>query len=58
VILTLVARNHWRWEVQRIPPLGIRLYGENFNSAHAAKVDGEKTLKSLLKSLANEKPDV
>jgi hypothetical protein len=30
--------------VQRIPPLGIRLYGENFNSAHAAKVDGEKAV--------------
>jgi hypothetical protein len=46
------------WEVKRIPQLGIRLYGENVNSAHAAKVDGEKALKSLLKNLANEKPDV
>jgi hypothetical protein len=45
------------WEIQRIPPLGIRLYGENFNSAYAAKIDGEKALQSLLKSLSNEKPD-
>jgi hypothetical protein len=58
VIVTRVARDHWMWEVQRIPPLGIRLYGENFNSARAAKVDGEKALKSLLKSLSNEKPGV
>jgi hypothetical protein len=45
------------WEIRRIPPLGILLYGENFNSAHAAKLDGEKALQSLLKSLAKEKPD-
>jgi len=48
----------WVWEIHRIPPLGVRLYGENLHSAHAAKVDGEKALQSLLKSLSNEKPDV
>jgi hypothetical protein len=58
VIVTRAARDHWMWEVQRVPPLGIRLYGENFNSARAAKVEGEKAVKSLLKSLANEKTDV
>jgi endonuclease YncB( thermonuclease family) len=50
-------RDHWVWEVQRNPPLGIRLYGENFDSAYAAKADGEKALQSLLKSVANEKPE-
>jgi hypothetical protein len=50
-------RDHWIWEIQRIPPLGVRLHGESFNSAHAAKIDGEKALQSLLKSVANEKPD-
>ncbi len=50
-------RDHWIWEIQRTPPLGVRLYGENFHSARAAKVDGEKALQNLLKSVANEKPD-
>jgi hypothetical protein len=50
-------RNHWVWEIHRVPPLGIRLSGENFHSAHAAKTDGEKALQMLLKSIANEKPE-
>jgi hypothetical protein len=45
------------WEIQRVPPLGVRLYGESFNSAQAAKLEGEKALESLLKSVAKEKPD-
>jgi hypothetical protein len=49
--------DHWIWEIQRTPPLGIRLYGENFRSAFAAKVDGKKALQNLLKSVANEEPD-
>jgi hypothetical protein len=48
----------WIWEIKRTPSLGVRLYGENFQSAHAAKVDGEKALRSLLKDLSKEKPDV
>jgi hypothetical protein len=55
VIVTRVAGDHWMWEIQRMPPLGIRLYGENFHSVHAAKIDSEKALRSLLKSLSNEK---
>jgi hypothetical protein len=51
-------RDHWVWEIHRTPPLGVRLHGENFKSAHAAKIDGEKALQNLLKSVANEKPDV
>jgi hypothetical protein len=35
-------RNHLMWEIQRTPPLGVRLYGESFHSARAAKVDGER----------------
>jgi hypothetical protein len=49
--------HHWVWEIHRVPPLGARLYGESFHSAHAAKIEGEKALQSLLKSVANEKPD-
>ena len=51
-------REHWVWEIQRVPPLGVQLYGENFNSARAAKVDGEKALKGLLGNISDEKPDV
>jgi hypothetical protein len=50
-------RNHWIWEVKRTPPLGVRLYGESFTSAHAAKVAGEKALRDLLNSISKEKLD-
>jgi hypothetical protein len=46
------------WEIQRTPPLGVRLYGENFKSAYETKIDGEKALQSLLNGLSNEKPNV
>jgi hypothetical protein len=49
--------NHWMWEIQRTPPLGIRIHGENFRSAQAAKLEGEKALRELLKSISNERPD-
>jgi hypothetical protein len=50
--------DRWIWEIKRTPPLGVRLYGENFHSAHAAKIEGEKALRSFMKNLSNEKPDV
>jgi hypothetical protein len=50
--------NPWMWEIQRTPALGARLYGESFHSAQAAKLDGEKAPRELLKSISNESPDV
>ncbi len=47
----------WTWEILRTPDLGVRLYGENFNSERAAKLSGEKALRSLLESVAKEAPD-
>jgi hypothetical protein len=49
--------NHWMWEIQRTPALGVRLYGESFHSAQAAKLDGEKELRGLLKSISNERTE-
>jgi endonuclease YncB( thermonuclease family) len=51
-------RDHWMWKIQRVPPLGVRLYGEDFHSAHAATIDGEKAVQDLLKSLEKHKPDI
>ena len=46
----------WAWEILRIPELGVRLYGENFETEQAAKLAGEKALYALLKDLVGEKP--
>jgi hypothetical protein len=51
-------RDHWMWEIQRVPPLGVRLYGESFHSAHAAKIYGEKALQDLLRSLEKDKSEI
>ena len=37
--------------------MGVRLYGENFTSAHAAKVEGEKALLNLLNSISKDTPN-
>jgi len=38
------------WEIQRIPELGVKLYGENFLSRESAKLAGEKALQNLRKA--------
>ena len=45
----------WKWEIKRrSEPLGIKLYGDDFISEHAAKVAGENRLKELLDALWQE----
>jgi hypothetical protein len=47
----------WMWEIVRTPNLGVRLYRENFRSAHAAKLSGEEALRGFLESVTKEAPD-
>jgi hypothetical protein len=48
----------WMWEILRTPQkLGVRLYGDNFQSAQAAKLSGERALRELLKSLGRKRFD-
>jgi hypothetical protein len=45
----------WGWQIQRkSKPLGIKNYGNDFKTATAARIAGEKALKELLDSLCRE----
>ena len=45
----------WVWEIhRRSKPLGVRLYHNGFPSESAAKLAGEKALRSLLDAIAEE----
>lgn len=47
--------HRWGWEIRRKPtPLGIRIYGEDFESAEAAQIAGNAALKDLLDRINNE----
>jgi hypothetical protein len=46
----------WWWEIRRrSKPLGLKLYGDGFKSEPAAKLAGEKALRTVLDGLAQEK---
>lgn len=48
-------KDAWRWEILRSPePLGVKYYGEDFQSEHAAKFAGESALRGLLQALDQE----
>jgi hypothetical protein len=48
----------WMWEIIRAPtPLGVRFYGEDFQSDHAARFAGESALRGLLQGMDQEQPD-
>jgi hypothetical protein len=51
ISINRLGGKQWTWEIKRTPPLGVRLYGENFTSAHDAKVAGERALLDLLNSI-------
>ena len=45
----------WAWEIQRrSTPMGVSVNGEGFKSEFAPKLAGEKALRELLDSLAQE----
>jgi hypothetical protein len=45
----------WTWEIERrSKPLGIRLYHKGFSSESAAKLAGEKSLRSLLEDIVRD----
>lgn len=51
-------RAKWMWEIVRAPvPLGIRLYGEDFQSEYAARFAGESALRGLLQAMDQEPSD-
>lgn len=47
-------RKLWSWEIRRVPELGVNLYGEGLPSESAAKIAGEKALRSFLQKLSEE----
>jgi hypothetical protein len=57
---SVVVKRHernptWAWRILRTPePLGVNLYGDNFQSEHAARETGERALRSLLDGLAKD----
>jgi hypothetical protein len=47
--------NLWMWEIVRTPePLGVKLYGNNFQSEYAARFAGQSALRGLLQGLQEE----
>jgi hypothetical protein len=45
----------WSWEIRRRSrQLGIKIFGQDFESAAAAKRAGDEALKQLLKQIAGE----
>jgi hypothetical protein len=47
-------RRLWRWQIQRRPPTGIRLYGDRYKSQSAARLVGEKALRAVLLRMAKQ----
>jgi hypothetical protein len=48
----------WSWEIhRRSKPLGVKLFGDDFQSAAAAKVAGNKALEQLLERIIQEKDE-
>ena len=57
ISINRLGGKQWTWEIKRTPPMGVRLYGENFASVQAAKVAGEMALMDLVNSISKEKLD-
>jgi hypothetical protein len=47
-------RRLWQWQIQRRPPTGIRLYGKGFKTEFAARLAGEKALRSVLSQMKSD----
>jgi hypothetical protein len=41
-------RRLWRWQIQRRPPTGVRMYGDGFETEFEARLAGEKALRVLI----------
>jgi hypothetical protein len=55
LIVRSQGRGPWMWEIVRRPvPLGVRLYGEDFQSEPTARFAGESALHGLLQGMDQE----
>ena len=55
VVVGAHGRNpRWRWEIRRVPLLGVKLYGDGLSSEKAARLEGAKALHQLLDRIAEE----
>jgi len=47
-------RRLWRWQIQRRPPTGVRMYGDGFETEFEARLAGEKALQALVSQSNNQ----
>jgi hypothetical protein len=47
-------RRLWQWQIQRRPPMGVRMYGKGFETEFEARLAGEKALRALVSQSDNQ----